>query len=579
MRTPAALVALSVASVCSAQVVLNEVFENPPNGGDQAWEFIELYGPAGYDLSGYAVALVKGGSDEDGDEVPDGASMQKRPALEEVFSLDGWSIGPNGYFVLYNSEQFGATGMDQFLLPNPDYKFFLPEGVDNVRFFDGASFGALHIPSNDGAGKLGNEESSTYVLVRRRPGHELDESGFSVYGSDYAWRKNTNADIDYNSRLDFGDEHTFGVVTYPAGVDAAVLEPVQIVDELAWSNAGGKEYNIPGRGINSNELSETPGFNPDAVSRVRYYSTNPMIGWTVQESSGELRRTSIADESWIYGETRDYGLGSEPDADDLQPGEEGFTQYRPEQITFFDEMAPGEFDEMNWMAPIDPDGPRYSYFGPGDFNPLSAPFFGDSGARDASGDLVFEPYSIVGFEVTPGGPNDTPPETDLVGTAIETQFRWVAGDFDFDGDVDCEDAAMIQASLGASLDDTAMLTRDYSTDDPSDDTVYEGWAHQLQDFNALLAMMRMDLTDGTTGEWDTGVTVTQADLDAHALLVPSGSAADLDGSGTVGSGDLGALLAAWGSSGGPGDFDGSGTVGSGDLGILLAAWGEPGGCP
>jgi len=52
--------------------------------------------------------------------------------------------------------------------------------------------------------------------------------------------------------------------------------------------------------------------------------------------------------------------------------------------------------------------------------------------------------------------------------------------------------------------------------------------------------------------------------------------ADLDGNGSVGSGDLGILLAAWGSMGGAADLDGSGTVGSGDLGILLAAWGA---CP
>jgi len=48
---------------------------------------------------------------------------------------------------------------------------------------------------------------------------------------------------------------------------------------------------------------------------------------------------------------------------------------------------------------------------------------------------------------------------------------------------------------------------------------------------------------------------------------------DLDGDGVVGSGDLGILLAAWGSSDPAADLDGDGTVGSGDLGILLAAWG------
>ncbi len=47
---------------------------------------------------------------------------------------------------------------------------------------------------------------------------------------------------------------------------------------------------------------------------------------------------------------------------------------------------------------------------------------------------------------------------------------------------------------------------------------------------------------------------------------------DLDSSGAVGTGDLLALFAQWGTDG-PADFDGSGTVGTGDLLILFANWG------
>jgi len=54
---------------------------------------------------------------------------------------------------------------------------------------------------------------------------------------------------------------------------------------------------------------------------------------------------------------------------------------------------------------------------------------------------------------------------------------------------------------------------------------------------------------------------------------PIPSPADLDGDGEVASGDLGILLAAWGSSDSEADLDGDGAVGSGDLGILLASWG------
>jgi len=51
---------------------------------------------------------------------------------------------------------------------------------------------------------------------------------------------------------------------------------------------------------------------------------------------------------------------------------------------------------------------------------------------------------------------------------------------------------------------------------------------------------------------------------------------DINGSGTVDSGDLAELLAAWGSGDGGSDLDGSGSVDSGDLAVLLASWGP---CP
>ncbi len=49
---------------------------------------------------------------------------------------------------------------------------------------------------------------------------------------------------------------------------------------------------------------------------------------------------------------------------------------------------------------------------------------------------------------------------------------------------------------------------------------------------------------------------------------------DLNGDGSVGFGDLSALLAAWNTDPcGPPDFDGDGNVGFGDLSTLLANWG------
>jgi len=66
------------------------------------------------------------------------------------------------------------------------------------------------------------------------------------------------------------------------------------------------------------------------------------------------------------------------------------------------------------------------------------------------------------------------------------------------------------------------------------------------------------------------------EVDAIAAVRPAGSAADLDGDGSVGASDLSLLLSAWGFAGGKGsvaDLDGDGMVGASDLAIMLAAWG------
>ncbi|MEC9374161.1 MAG: hypothetical protein VYC34_09970, partial [Planctomycetota bacterium] len=60
----------------------------------------------------------------------------------------------------------------------------------------------------------------------------------------------------------------------------------------------------------------------------------------------------------------------------------------------------------------------------------------------------------------------------------------------------------------------------------------------------------------------------------RVLRIVNPCPADLDGDGSVGAADLGALLGSWGMSG-PADFDGGG-VGASDLGHLLGSWGP---CP
>jgi hypothetical protein len=264
------------AGAANGQVVINEVYENPPGSGstnDAVLEFIELYGKPGMDLTGYAVGLFKGGSDVNGDDIP---SVAADVEIDEAFSLDGLTIGDNGFLVLYN----GTTA--QSLIP-----LVLPaEGENSASFFD-----TFITNPNDTLGSLSNDDSSTYLLVRRRPGHSIS-NGMSVYGMEYSMWKDSGIDVDYDGKLDYGIEVPVGIAPLPLKID-----PLQIIDEIAWSNNGGKEY------VRSSEqeISDTTGFNPDAVSRLAYYGENPMLGQRIN-SDMETVPTRTADESWIYGD-------------------------------------------------------------------------------------------------------------------------------------------------------------------------------------------------------------------------------------------------------------------------------------
>jgi len=59
----------------------------------------------------------------------------------------------------------------------------------------------------------------------------------------------------------------------------------------------------------------------------------------------------------------------------------------------------------------------------------------------------------------------------------------------------------------------------------------------------------------------------------HGDLDGGGCAADVDGNGDVGFGDVLAVLSAWGGTGGAEDVDGNGDVGFGDVLAILSAWG------
>src|SRR5690606_249212 len=87
-----------------------------------------------------------------------------------------------------------------------------------------------------------------------------------------------------------------------------------------------------------------------------------------------------------------------------------------------------------------------------------------------------------------------------------------AADFDMDGDVDCDDLALIEARLGATLDDRVDgLTTEGNT--------FSDYTWQGAEFQQMLMMLAMDAADGPGGT--NAPAITAADIAAANALVTS----------------------------------------------------------
>ena len=414
----AALAGLSTAMVSNGQVVINEVFSNPPGSGsiDDRWEYVELYGPPGMSLTGFCLASTFGGGDPNGNNIPgplpagwDGGDEVAE--IDEAWSLDGLSLGANGLLVLYN---------------NGGNNSFIP-GLSDPQTSRQA-FGVASIPTVDVGTRIKNDGSATFILIRKRPFHVVNASGISVYDGvpantitsgpltypssiRYAWRKDINHDVNFDGLVDFAGYGTLAQGGRPNPIEPSVnseraatpavgqawqMEPYQMVDDIAWSNGGGKEYTRS----KQQEITDTAGFNPDGASRLYYYGTNPHLGSTFV--GGVMADSRTADEEWVYGDLID----SPP-----------LVSYNP--------VAVG--------GPTDPNGPTYN----------------DLGQLDPAGTRKLNDINLVGFKLTPGRFNDV--DATASGGRNTVQFRFMPGDFNFDGVVDCQDRELIQARFRRGL--------------------------------------------------------------------------------------------------------------------------------
>lgn len=500
------IAALMCAGAAQSQVVINEIMHDPP-GSESNWEYIELYGKPGMDLTGYAIGLFKGGADENGDDIPETIAE-----IDEAFTLDGLTLGADGFLVLVNS---GAG----------DAAFFTDPAATL------STFAAQHIPTTDTAGSLANGDSTTYLLVRARPNHSI-QNGVSVYEPGYSFRKEPDPDTNFDGKIDFGIE----------GGAALQIDPLQVVDDMAWSNNGGKEY------VRSSEqeISDTPGFDPDALSRVNYFNANPGLGHRVN-GSNQVVSTRMADESWIYGEVVRL----------------------PAAVDEFPEYGADVTDGTLPKAPTDPNGPLYDC-------PPSPTGEGDC-STNPGGAFLFDDLTIVtdpgqanetGFRMTPGTFNDD-------ARFGITQFRFVLADFDFDGDADSDDLSLIQSRLGATLDDRIDCLDEFGAPiiDPSTNQPFQCYAWEGRGFNSTEAMRCMDMTDGPNGT--NAEAVTMADVMAAEAVIPDDRlCADQNGDGLVTPADFNAWILNFNQGSLVADTNGDGLVTPADFNAWILAFNQ-----
>ena len=397
------------------------------------------------------------------------------------------------------------------------------------------SFSSAHIPATDTVGNLSGTGSSTYILVRLRatPLHV---------------RKDTRVDANFDGQLDFGAEPG----PYYGSVGPVAVQPIQRVDEFAWSNEGGKEYVAD----SDDEISDTPGFNPDAISRLGYFLTNPMLGHRTRDDGlggFEIVSTRAADESFIYGEVP---------FDSLLGGSGGAS--------------------LEYSTVVDPDGNKETK-GPTD--PTATPYDGtcdpepnDPGPNPAclpnpAGSFLFTDVNTDGFALTPGSHNDGAGFHQIRFQCVQapgalpegfTGQYWREGDFDMNGVVDCaNDVALIESRIGASLDDTFQDTDPFGNP-------FQNYTWQNGDFQVLCMMLNMDTTDGPGGT--NATTVTQADVDATlAAIPPRLCAGDIDGDDDTDVFDFGVFTSNFGDDvpcGTLGDLDLDGDVDVFDFGVF-----------
>lgn len=459
-RLLALVCVLILSPAAQAVVIINEVYINPPGSSDDGREFIELLGTPGKKLDGYAVALLNGTEEK---LYPLGSIPPvptPHPEIDELFSLDGLTLGGNGVLVL--GIQSGVV-------------FWYPTLLSDSSF---ARWTTLWNGGLDAPGQLGNNGSVTVVLVRNRPGRtEADPTN----PAGLRWGKDIAQDAELitpvldpqdgqwkdqwgDGTLDEGQPNGLGSDTLDmpgASTLGDITDDLELVDEVSYEDGRGWEHDIDGRHVDEGStapglphrhvhaIDDPAGFNPDALSRVDYRTKGdgwaPATGGT-GEMPGGNNWQDTATEQWVRGEgaVGSGGQGGVPQffyVNDPNTDPDAVQPYETHVPLWLDDEAPPDYDF----------GSANTYqIMAGRINPLAVPFIpgdcdrdGDCDADDISklaavfgdGDWIFSNAFGLAPEGTSGDPatQTRPWDVDATGdNGIEaSDLQWT---LNFQGD-------------------------------------------------------------------------------------------------------------------------------------------------
>src|SRR5262245_58336724 len=273
----------AVAAGANAGVIINEVFANPAGSFDSTREYIELLGTPNMKLDGYAIANIFGSLNRfyPLGSIPPAPVAQE---IDELFSLDGLRLGPNGLLVIAVSVQ-------------ANYSTVLAD--TNFTRWTTLWNGGLDTP-----GQLENDGSKTVMLVRHRPGTTQADP---ANPAGLRWGKDIVVDGELvtpvidpqdgiakdqfgDGGLDIGDPDNFGGSTLDLRGESTpgINDDLEVVDEVSYEQDRGWEYDVDGRVVDIGDstigglperrvhaLDDPQGFTPDMLTRVDYRTKGP----------------------------------------------------------------------------------------------------------------------------------------------------------------------------------------------------------------------------------------------------------------------------------------------------------------